>query len=47
LREAIHAMLGSYADAAIFGGFVSKFVFVNNLIEGVTNEFSMSKGVMR
>ncbi len=42
--EATHAALGSDVDAAIFGGFLSELVFVNNLIRDVTqfdlNEFS-------
>jgi hypothetical protein len=46
LWEAVHTALGSDVDAAIFGGFLSEVVFVEDLISrDVTyfdsNEFSM------
>ncbi len=36
LREAIHGALGSDVDAAVFGGFLSELVFVDDFIEDIT-----------
>jgi hypothetical protein len=36
LWEAIHAALGSGVDDAIFGGFVSELVFVDDFIRDFT-----------
>jgi hypothetical protein len=34
--EAVHAALGSDVDDAVFGGFLSELVFINDLIADVT-----------
>jgi hypothetical protein len=43
LLEAIHAAPGSDVDAAVFGGFLSELVFVDDFIRDITlldlNEF--------
>jgi hypothetical protein len=36
LWDAVHAMLGSDVDAAVFGGFLSELVFVDDLIRDIT-----------